>query len=119
MRFFKKENNNKYDLISVSHYFYPRVGGLENMAFNLISGLQKKGLNCISVFGSNKKYTTTINDFELNSFKVKNIFDGTYPLFGIDFSMHIFNLLRKNPNAEVIIHSRHVTSSIITALIAI
>ena len=119
MRFFKKENNNKYDLISVSHYFYPRVGGLENMAFNLISGLQKKGLNCISVFGSNKKYTTTINGFELNSFKVKNIFDGTYPLFGIDFSMHIFNLLRKNPNAEVIIHSRHVTSSIITALIAI
>ena len=119
MKIFNTKNKNKYDLISVSHFFYPRVGGLENMAYNLVSGLQKKGLNCVSVFGSNKKYSTTIDGFELNSFKTKNIFNGTYPIFGLGFAIHIFKLLRKNPDAKVIIHSRHVTSSIITALICI
>jgi glycosyltransferase involved in cell wall biosynthesis len=119
MKIFNAKNKNIYDLISISHFFYPRVGGLENMAYNLVSGLQKKGLNCVSVFGSNKKYKTTIDDFELNSFKTKNIFNGTYPIFGLDFTFHMFNLLRKNPDAKVIIHSRHVTSSIITAFICI
>ena len=119
MKIFDKKQKNKYDLISISHFFYPRVGGLENMAYNLVSGLQKKGLSCISVFGSDKKYRTTIDGFELNSFKVKNIFNGTYPIFGIGFTIHLFNLLRKNTNAKVIIHSRHVTSSIIAALLCI
>jgi glycosyltransferase involved in cell wall biosynthesis len=119
MKIFNRNNKNKYDLISISHFFYPRVGGLENMAYSLVSGLQEKGLNCVSVFGSNKKYTTTIDGFKLNSFKTQNIFNGTYPIFGIGFTIHIFNLLRKNPNAKVIVHSRHVTSSIITALVCI
>ena len=119
MTLFNKNQKNKYDLISVSHYFYPRVGGLENMAYNLLSELQKKGLNSVSVFGSNKRYTTTKDGFELNSFKVKNIFNGTYPIFGVGFALHILKLLRKNPDAKVIIHSRHLTSSIITALLCI
>jgi len=119
MNLLNKNHKNEYDLISVSHFFYPRVGGLENMAYNLVSGFEKKGLNCVSVFGSKKRYSTTIDGFELNSFKVKNIFNGTYPLFGLDFVIHMFKLLKRNPNAKVLVHSRHVTSSIITSILCI
>lgn len=118
MKIFNK-NTTEYDLISISHFFYPRVGGLENMAYNLVSGLQKKGLKCMAVFGSEKKYRTTIDGFEINSFKVKNIFDGTYPIFGLDFVFYIFKLIKDNPNSKVVIHSRHMISSIISAFICI
>ena len=118
MKYFRKDKN-KYDYISISHYFYPRVGGLENMAFSLISGLQKKGLNGIAVYGSDKRNSSTINDFQVESFPVLNIFNGTYPIFGLGFVVYVFKLLRDNPNAQVLIHSRHLMSSIITAILCI
>ena len=89
MKYFRKDKN-KYDYISISHYFYPRVGGLENMAFSLISGLQKKGLNGIAVYGSDKRNSSTINDFQVESFPVLNIFNGTYPIFGLGFLVYVF-----------------------------
>lgn len=114
-----KRNTKEYDLISISHYFYPRVGGLENMAYNLVSGLQKKGLNCIAVYGSDKRFSTTINGFKAESFRVSSIFNGTYPIFGLGFAVYVWNLIRKNPNAQVVIHSRHLTSSLITAVLCV
>jgi glycosyltransferase involved in cell wall biosynthesis len=89
------------------------------MAFNLISGLQKKGLNCIEVHGSNKRSSSTINDFQVESFPVLNIFNGTYPIFGLRFTLYILKLLRENPNAQVLVHSRHLTSSLITSIMCI
>ena len=118
MKYFRK-NKNKYDYISISHYFYPRVGGLENMAFSLISGLQKKGLNGIAVYGSDKRNSSTINDFQIESFPVLNIFNGAYPIFGLGFVTYVFKLLRENPNAQVLIHSRHLMSSVITAILCV
>lgn len=113
------KNKKEYDFISISHYFYPRVGGLENMAFNLISGLQQKGLNSIAVYGANKRKSSTINGFRAESFPVLNIFNGTYPIFGIDFILYVFKLLKENPDAQVVIHSRHLTSSLITAFLCV
>ena len=113
------KNKTEYDFISISHYFYPRVGGLENIAFNLISGLQEKGLNSITIYGSNKRESSTINGFQAESFPVLNIFNGTYPIFGLRFAMYILKLLNTNPNAQVLIHSRHLTSSLITAILCI
>jgi len=109
----------EYDFISISHYFYPRIGGLENMAFNLISGLQKKGLKGIAVHGAGKRTSSTINDFQVESFPVLNIFNGTYPIFGIRFTLYVLKLLRENPNAQVLVHSRHLVSSLITSLLCI
>jgi len=109
----------KYDFISISHYFYPRIGGLENMAFNLISGLQEKGLNCIAVHGSNKRSSSTLNEFQVESFPVLNIFNGTYPIFGLRFTLYVLKLLKENPNAQVLVHSRHLISSLITSILCI
>ncbi|MCD4756236.1 glycosyltransferase [bacterium] len=119
MRNSLKSTTKEFDLISISHYFYPRVGGLENMAFNLVSGLTKKGLKSLTIYGSNKRYSTTINNFQAESFKVFNLFDGTYPLFGLRFVTYVFNTIRENPNAQVVIHSRHLLSSLITSVICI
>lgn len=113
------KNKKEYDFISISHYFYPRVGGLENMAFNLISELQKKGLNSITLYGDNKRKSSTINGFQAESFPVLNIFNGTYPIFGIRFALYALKLLKENPNAQVVVHSRHLTSSLITAMLCI
>jgi len=113
------KNKKEYDFISISHYFYPRVGGLENMAFNLISGLQEKGLNSISLYGSSKRKSSTINGFQAESFPVLNIFNGTYPIFGVRFALYTLKLLQDNPNAQVVVHSRHLTSSLITAMLCI
>jgi len=113
------KNKKEYDFISISHYFYPRVGGLENMAFNLISGLQQKGLNSIAIYGANKRKSSTINGFQAESFPALNIFNGTYPIFGIRFLLYVLKLLRDNPNAQVVLHSRHLTSSLITAILCV
>lgn len=113
------ENKKEYDFISISHYFYPRIGGLENMAFNLISGLQKKGLKCIAVHGASKRNSSTINDFQIESFPVLNIFNGTYPIFGLRFALYVLKLLKENPNSQVLVHSRHLLSSFITAALCI
>jgi glycosyltransferase involved in cell wall biosynthesis len=119
MRFLSHNKKEDFDLISISHYFYPRVGGLENMAFNLISGLTEKGLNSLAIYGSNKRYSTTINGFQAESFKTYDLFDDTYPIFGLGFIKYVFKSIRNNKNAKVFIHSRHLTSSFITALICI
>jgi glycosyltransferase involved in cell wall biosynthesis len=117
MRFLSHNKKEDFDLISISHYFYPRVGGLENMAFSLISGLTKKGLRSLAIYGSNSRYSTTINGFQAESFKTFDIFDGTYPLFGIGFAIYLFKTIRRNRNAKVFIHSRHLMSSFIAATI--
>lgn len=119
MRFLSHNKKEEFDLISISHYFYPRVGGLENMAFNLISGLTEKGLKSLAIYGSKNRYSTTINNFQAESFKTYDIFDGTYPLFGIRFVHYVFKTVKQNRNAKIFIHSRHLTSSFITAFICI
>lgn len=119
MRFLSHNKKEDFDLISISHYFYPRVGGLENMAFNLISGLTEKGLRSLAIYGSKKRYSTTINGFQAESFKTYDLFDGTYPIFGFSFVRYVFNAIRNNRNAKVFIHSRHLMSSFLTALICI
>ncbi|PKN02998.1 hypothetical protein CVU76_03155 [Candidatus Dojkabacteria bacterium HGW-Dojkabacteria-1] len=106
----------KYDLISVSHFFPPRVGGLENMAYNLLKGLSQRNVKCLALFGSNKREYVKGDNLDYQIFKVFSTFGGTYPLFGLRFFLNIFRTLKENPNSKVIIHSRHLTSSILTAI---
>lgn len=113
----EKENKNKYDVISISHYFPPRVGGLENMAFTLLKGLSEKGIRCLALFGSDDKYEKEEDGFTKISFKPVNLFENTYPIFGIPFFFKTMRIIQDNPDAKIIIHSRHLTSSLITHFI--
>jgi len=107
----------KYDIISVSHYFPPRIGGLENMAYNLLDGLSERGISSIALFGSDTTCPQTTKNFDTMCFKVPSIFNNTYPIFGLKFIRKCSWLIRHNPNAKVLIHSRHLTSSILTSLV--
>lgn len=110
----RKKNN--YDFISISHFFPPVVGGLENMAYSLLEGLSKKGIRCLAIYGSNRKYLEKGADFDRISFNPVTIFDNTYPIFGIPFFFKVFSIIKRNPNAKVVLHSRHLTSSLLTAI---
>ncbi len=112
-----KDNKNRYDLISISHYFPPRVGGLENMAFTLLKELSKKGIRCLALFGSDNKYEKEEDGFTKISFNPVNLFENTYPIFGIRFFFKTIRIIQNNPDARIIIHSRHFTSSLITHFI--
>ena len=46
----------KYEIISISHYFPPRVGGVEVMAKNLLKGLSGKNLKCLAIYSSKHSY---------------------------------------------------------------
>ncbi|HAM96527.1 MAG: Glycosyltransferase [candidate division WS6 bacterium GW2011_GWC1_36_11] len=107
----------KYDLINISHYFSPRVGGLENMAHSLLLGLKNYDLKILSVFGSAKRYSTDVEGFETESFRTLDLFDKTYPIFGLDFVRYLLNIIATNPEAKIVIHSRHLTSSLIASLV--
>jgi O-antigen/teichoic acid export membrane protein/glycosyltransferase involved in cell wall biosynthesis len=114
-RYFQKP---KYDLISISHFFYPIKGGLENMSYNMLTFLAENEYKAIAVHGggdNNKIYEK--NGFDIRVFKTKNILNNAYPLFGLAFIVYIKKLLQQNPNAKVLIHCRHVTSSFLSALI--
>lgn len=113
----EKDNKNKYDLISISHYFPPRVGGLENMAFTLLQELSKRDIKCLALFGSETAYEKKENGFTKISFNPVNLFENSYPIFGIPFFFKTMKLIQENPDARIIIHSRHLTSSLITHFI--
>lgn len=112
----KNRQKNQYDYISVSHFFPPNIGGLENMAYGLLKGLSNKGIRGIAIFGSNKRYLEKGSEFDRISFNPIKIFDNTYPIFGLYFLNEIFSILKKNPDSKVVIHSRHLTSSLLTSL---
>lgn len=109
-----KTAKKEYDLISISHYFPPRIGGLENMAFTLLKELSKKNIKCLAIFGSNQRYEMNEDGFRKISFRPLNIFEHTYPIFGLNFFLSVLRILKENPNAKIIIHSRHLTSSLLT-----
>lgn len=113
----QNKRKEQYDLISISHFFPPKTGGLENMAYNLLVGLSKKDIRCLALYGSEKKVIKSNRYFDEEGFKTINVFNGTYPIFGFDFFFRLRNLLKQNPNSKVVIHSRHLTSSIITSIL--
>ncbi len=111
------ENKNQYDLISVSSLFYPMTGGLEIMVYNLLNYLTKRGCKAIAVHGrANKDSIYQLNGYSVKTFKTKNLFNNTYPIFSFKFFFYIHKLIKKNPDAIVLIHSRHFISSFLTAL---
>ncbi len=112
------KNKTEYDLISISHFFYPIKGGLENMAFSLLKRFAKAGYKCIAIHGGiNETKFYKKNDFDIQTFKTKNIFNNTYPLFGIKFFKFVKKTIRENSNARIVVHSRHLLSSFLTAWI--
>ncbi len=106
----------KYDLISISHFFPPRVGGLENMAANLLKGLSKKDIRCLAIYGDSKDSTGKERNLDILGIKVFSIFNNTYPIFGLRFFITVLGCIAQNPNAKVVIHSRHLTSSLLTSI---
>ncbi|MEO6729088.1 MAG: glycosyltransferase family 4 protein [Candidatus Dojkabacteria bacterium] len=112
-----KNKINQYNLISISHFFYPRVGGLENMAYGLVKNLSDKGFKSIAIFGNDRNLKFESDGFTWKSFNTIKLFKGTYPILGIRFFLFCLNTIKDNPNAVVLLHDRHLTSSIIGALI--
>ena len=90
-----KTAKKEYDLISISHYFPPRIGGLENMAFTLLNELSKKNIKCLAIFGSNQRYEMNEDGFRKISFRPLNIFENTYPIFGLNFFFFVLRILKK------------------------
>src|SRR5690606_37379709 len=105
------------DIISISHFFYPRVGGLEKMAYLVLKHLSDRGYSCISIYSNGSNNTYKSEGFTWKSFKTWNVIRGTYPIFGIRFISYVFKTIRKNPNAVVLIHDRHLLSSVVAAAI--
>lgn len=112
----QNKRKEQYDLISISHFFPPKTGGLENMAYNLLAGLSEEDIRCLALYGSKKEVIKSNRHFNEESFKTVNIFNDTYPIFGLDFFFRLIDLLKHNPNSKVVIHSRHLTSSILTSI---
>ncbi len=105
-------NKNQYDIISISHFFYPKVGGLENIAYKLLKTLSKSGYNCLAIHGNGSNSHYKLNGFEGLSIKSFAIFGGTYPLFTIKFFIKTYKIIKNNPNAIIFVHDRHLFSSI-------
>ncbi len=105
------------DIISISHFFYPRVGGLEKMAYLVLKHLSDRGFNSIAIYSNGSNNTYKSEGFTWKSFKTWNVIKGTYPIFGIKFAAYLFKTLRNNPNAVVLIHDRHLLSSVIASAI--
>lgn len=112
-----KNFENQYNLISVSHFFYPRVGGLENMAYTVVKYLSQKGFKSIAIYGNDRNLKNRADGFDWVSFRCLKIFNKTYPIFGLKFFSFVFKTIKNNPKAVVLIYDRHLTSSIITATI--
>ncbi|MCA9380839.1 glycosyltransferase, partial [Candidatus Dojkabacteria bacterium] len=108
---------NKYDIITISHFFYPRVGGLENMAFGIAKSLQKAGLNVFAIHAGETDFKYYLEGFAGESIKTINLFNNSYPITGLRFIYKIIKLLRSNPDATVLIHDRHVLSSVVASFI--
>jgi glycosyltransferase involved in cell wall biosynthesis len=110
------ENKYIYDVISISHFFYPTKGGMENMAYQLLNNLTFNKHKVLCVHGGGEKHKTySLNDYTVRVFKTFNIFKNTYPIFGLKFFRYIHRLINNNPNAKILIHSRHLTSSFLAA----
>lgn len=86
------------------------------MSYNLPNELSKKGIKCLSIFGSNREFIEKKKNYDFYSFKVKSIFNNTYPLFGLGFFFKVKEIIGNNPDAKIIIHSRHLTSSFLASL---
>ncbi len=115
------KNSNSYskimDIISISHFFYPRVGGLEKMAYLVLKHLSEKGYSCISIFSSKVDTSYRSEGFLWKSFNTFNLMKGTYPIFGLRSILFIFKIIRKNPNATILIYDRHLLSSVVSSYI--
>lgn len=113
-----KSSKKEYDLISVSHYFHPRVGGLEKIATELSKAAGLSSLKVASIFGVNElRQVMEIPGVDQYPIKVNALFNQTYPIMGIKFAWKLFNLLRTNPGAVTLIHDRHLTSSVVAWII--
>ncbi len=108
---------NMTDIISISHFFYPRVGGLEKMAYLVLKHLSEKGYSCISIFSNKANSTYRSEGFLWKSFSTYNLMGGTYPVFGLRFAFYVFRIIRKNPNAAILIYDRHLSSSVLASII--
>jgi glycosyltransferase involved in cell wall biosynthesis len=58
-----------------------------------------------------------MDGIQTECFKTFDLFNKTYPLFGLDFVKAVYKALKENPEAKVIIHARHVLSSLIASII--
>jgi len=113
----KNTEKKQYDIISISHFFFPRVGGLETMAYELVSYLAEGGLNVLAIYGGNKNRSANFSKFDNQEVALWSMFKGSYPLPGVIFVYKILHSLLGNPQATVIIHDRHLLTSVVTALI--
>lgn len=88
------------------------------MAYGLVKNLSDKGFKSIAIFGNDRNLKSFESDgFTWKSFNTMKLFKGTYPILGIRFFLYTFKTIKNNPDAVILIHDRHLTSSIIGSLI--
>lgn len=109
--------DDRIDIISVSHSFFPKVGGLENIANLLVKLLNDKGYRCAVLHGGDEDSVYHRKEYVGYSFKALSPFRNYYPIFFLKLPIRIITLLRKNPSSLVLIHDRHLNSSLVTAII--
>lgn len=108
---------NKIDIISISHLFYPNVGGLEKTVYELLKTFSKKGLKPHAIYAGAETKKQQFENFTGQSFKTISLFNGTYPIPGIKFALEILNKIRKNPNSIILVHDRHLLTSLLAVVI--
>lgn len=108
---------NNYDVITISHFFYPRVGGLEAMAYDLVKYLSQMGNRVLAIYGGPENKSYNYSDFHNIQLKLWSLFGGTYPIAGPRFIAVLIKKLWQNPKASVFIHDRHLLTSLAAAAV--
>jgi glycosyltransferase involved in cell wall biosynthesis len=110
----------KIKVVSVSHLFYPHVGGVETVAYNVCRFLQKeKNIEVEAVFCENGNGMSSKESYPFATKIIKPffIFNGLFPLVGIGFTIALWRALSSSNEVVAIVHGRHFTTSLIAASI--
>lgn len=90
---------------------------MEKAVYQQSKHLIEKGVRVLVIHGNGYNRSKRINGIQTRSFKTVDLFNGTYPVFGLEFAKFVFKNIKENPSAKVVIHARHVFSSLLAAII--
>ena len=112
-----KEKNNKLKLMIVTPYFYPKVGGLENYAYNLAKGLKEKyDLEIVIVTSNNREKKDSEEDlFGMKIYKLARWFKISNTPINPMWYFQIKNIIKKEKPDVINAHTPVPFISDITA----
>jgi len=105
----------KYNILTVSPFFPPDIGGIADMVLNLNTNLAKQGHN-VSIISPKRvgERKTISKEFSYNVFRINSIFLPGWPYstlrsvsFPIDFGLKINSIIKKGNFDIVHVHHQH------------